>query len=155
MVGILGVIMCIRPLALCVAILLASALVAQTPNTPQAKIQRGFASLSQGSWAHALAEWNHDGTLGDEKLEESRTALERMVSNPRTIGEWGVVHPPVLQRLWQRHWAMATFDRGALFLVVDFHLHKGEWRLFRITPTQDPREILPNLDAPVSIRERN
>ena len=128
---------------------------AQSPQTPQTKIQRGFASLSQGTWNNALVEWNQDGLLGDDKLEESRAALEKLAPTPRTIGEWGTLHAPVLQRLWQRHWLMATFDRGAVFVSLDYVWHKGEWRLLKITPTQEPREILPNLDAPATVRERN
>lgn len=137
------------------AILLAPRLDAQTPPAPLAKIQRGFASLSQGSWSHALAEWNQDGMLGDDRVEESRIALDRLAPQPRSVGEWGLIHAPVVQRLWQRHWLMATFDRGALFVSLDYIWHKGEWRLLKVTPTQEPRDLLPNLDAPATVRERN
>jgi len=137
------------------AILVAHPLAAVTPQSPQTKIQRGLTSLSQGSWGHVLAEWNQDGMLGDEKLEECRAALDRLAPHPRTIGEWGPIHTPVIQRLWQRHWLMATFDRGALFVALDFVLHKGEWRLMRAAPTQDPREILPNLDESLVVKERS
>jgi hypothetical protein len=137
------------------AILFAPTLAAQTPQIPQTKIQRGFASLSQGSWSHALAEWNQDGMLADEKLEETRAALEKLAPQPRTIGEWGPLHAPVLQRLWQRHWLLAGFDRGALFVAIDYIWHKGEWRLLKVTPTLEPRDLLPNLDAPATVRERN
>lgn len=141
--------------ALSLAILASPILGAVTPQSPSTKIQRGLASLSQGSWSHALAEWNQDGMLGDEKMDECRGALDRLAPNPRTIGEWGPIHTPVVQRLWQRHWLMATFDRGAVFVVLDFVLHKGEWRLLRAMPTQDPREILPNLDESTQAGERN
>lgn len=145
----------VLPSLLSCAILLATPLDAQTPQTPQTKIQRGFASLSQGSWNHALAEWNQDGMLGDDKVEECRIALDRLAPQPRSVGEWGPIHAPVVQRLWQRHWLMATFDRGALFMVLDYVWHRGEWRLLRIVPTHEPREILPNLDAPATVRERS
>ena len=137
------------------AVLVALPSAAQAPHPPQTKIQRGLASLSQGSWGHALAEWNQDGTLTDERLDEVRAALDRLAPQPRTIGEWGALHAPVIQRLWQRHWLMATFDRGAVFLSLDFIWHKGEWRLLKVVPAQDPRELLPHLDEAVAGRERN
>lgn len=136
-------------------LLVAAAGAAQTPVLPQVKLQRGFAALSQGSWSQALAEWNQDGTLGEERLEEARALLERLVGQPRTVGEWGPVRAPLVQRLWQRHWALATFDRSAVFLAADFVLHRGEWRLLRLSASQDPKDLLPNLDLDATPRDRN
>ena len=116
-------------------------LAAQTPQSPQSRLQRGFASLSQGTWGHALAEWNQDGMLSEERLEAARAALEQLAPQPRTIGEWGPIQPPLVQRLWQRHWAMATFERTAVFLALDFvvwgqhvafHRIPWLWRLHRM-----------------------
>lgn len=137
------------------ALLTALTLAGQTPQPPQSRLQRGFASLSQGSWGHALAEWNQDGMLSEERLEAARAALEQLAPQPRSIGEWGPVQPPLVQRLWQRHWAMATFERTAVFLALDFVWHKGEWRLLKVAASHEPRELLPNLDAGLAARDRN
>lgn len=128
-------------LAVCAATLVAE------PNRPApAKIQRGFQTLSNGSWEQAFHEWNEDGSLSAARIEELRLKLGKLGLEARTIGDYTAFHPPLVQSLWQRHWAVATFDGGAAFFCFDFAWHKGEWRLFRLEVSTNPQDLLPNLD---------
>jgi hypothetical protein len=127
-------------------------LVAQTP--PE-RIQAGFKSLSTGNWETALKEWTRDGVWVDVDGKLA-ARLEAQIAGPRSIGRWESVNLPFLTVMWQRHWMMASFDQGAMFFVFDYVQHKGQWRLMALQATQDPREVLPNLDLlPGTLALRN
>jgi hypothetical protein len=124
-------------------------------QAPPERIQAGFKSLGTGSWESALKEWTRDGIWldGEGKL---LTKLEAQIPAPRSIGRWEQVNLPFTTALWQRHWMMATFDQGAMFFLFDHVYHKGQWHLVGIYASQDPRELLPNLDLlPSNLAQRN
>lgn len=144
------------PLRVCTAALVC-ATVLQASRPPVAKLQRGFASLSNGTWDSAFREWNEEGALNAARLDEMRVRLTKLGLEPRAIGDFTAFHPPLLQNLWQRHWVLATFDSGAAFFVFDFQQHKGEWRLSRMDVSPNPQDFVPNLDEkslPVRVVER-
>lgn len=114
-------------------------------QTAPERIESGFKSLSTGGWDTALREWTRDGTWMDAE-GRVRQKLEAWIPGPRTIGHWEPANPPQATAVWQRHWMLATFDQGVVFLVFDYALHKGRWRLAGIQATQDPAEALPHLD---------
>lgn len=124
-------------------------------QVPPERIQTGFKSLSTGSWESALKEWTRDGVWvdGEGKL---LAKLEAQMPGPRSIGRWEQVNLPLITGIWQRHWMMATFDQGALFFMFDYVHHKGRWHLVGLYASQDPRELLPNLDLlPSNLAQRN
>lgn len=124
-------------------------------ETPLDRVQTGFRSLGTGAWDTALREWTRDGTWVDVE-GRLKLKLEGWISNPRAIGRWEAFNPPHLTTLWQRHWMMASFDQGAVFLTFDFVAHKGQWRLVGLQATQDPAEALPHVDLlPVVQASRN
>ncbi len=133
-----------RPALLTVAC--TTVLFAQGSRSPTTKLQRGFTSLSNGTWEQALREWNEDGTLSPTRCDDLRARLGKLGHEPKSLGDFTAFHPPLVQNLWQRHWVLATFDTGAAFFCFDFQSHKGEWRLFRLEVSGNPQELLPNLD---------
>ena len=134
-------------LALSVSPLLAQA--------PLEKIHQGFKALPTGNWEYVLREWTKDGTWVDVD-GKFKTKLDAWISSPRTFGQWEPVNLPHLTPTWQRHWAMATFDQGAVFFSFDYVLHKAQWRLISIQATQDPAELLPHLELlPALLAQKN
>lgn len=130
-----------RPLA---ALLLTLPLAAQV--APTARIQRGMGNLFNGTWSAALGEWATNGTLQPQALETLRSQLETLAPSPRTLEPWTSPHPPLRTARWERHWVMATTDTGPIFLTFDFMFHRGDWRLFRLNVTDDPRVFAPDLE---------
>lgn len=131
------------PQALISIVALAAApLPAQAPGE---RIHAGFKTLSTGGWDTALREWARDGVWSDAE-GRVRSKLEGFIPGPRTVGQWESFNLPLVTTIWQRHWLVATFDQGVVFLVFDFAFHKGQWRLTGLRATQDPVEALPQLD---------
>lgn len=114
-------------------------------QAPLERIHQGFRALPTGNWDYALKEWTKDGVWVDVE-GKFKLKLDAFISNPRTMGRWESINLPHTTSIWQRHWAMATFDQGAVFFTFDFMMHKGQWRLIGIQATQDPSDILPHLD---------
>jgi hypothetical protein len=126
-------------------VLVALAALPLSAQTVPERVERGFKTLSTGNWETALREWTRDGMWSDAE-GRIQQKLEGWIPGPRTIGRWESVNLPQITPAWQRHWMMATFDQGVVFLIFDFALHKGQWRLLRMQVAQDPAEALPHLD---------
>jgi hypothetical protein len=127
------------------ALILAAPLPAQSA-APSTRIEAGFKTLSTGSWEDAFKEWRKDGLPLDASEIEVRKHLEEWIPRTWNIGSWELVLSSPPSPSWQRQWWLATFDQGVVFFAFDHVWHKGEWRLFRIEVSRDPKNLIPNLD---------
>ncbi len=127
------------------ALVLTVPLLAQS-TAPADRIEAGFRTLSTGSWDDAFKEWRKDSLPMDGTAGEAQTHLEAWISRTWSIGRWEPVLAVPAASGWQRQWWMASFDQGVVFFAFDHVLHKGEWRLFRIEASRDPKALLPGLD---------
>lgn len=127
------------------AALLAVPLLAQ-PIGPTGHIAGGFKALSSGEWHDAFNEWEKQCLpLGEEELS-LRKNLDKWVPKTWSIGAYEMVRRTRLTSAWQRQWWFASFDQGVVFFVFDYVLHKGEWRLFRVEGSRDPKDLMLGLD---------
>ncbi|HEX9080911.1 MAG TPA: hypothetical protein VF768_01470 [Holophagaceae bacterium] len=133
----------IQPLAI---LLLAAPLLGQS-TSPGDRIEAGFRTLSVGSWDDAFKEWKKDSLPLDGTGTEAQSRLEAWIPKTWSIGRWEPILTVPVATGWQRQWWMASFDQGVVILAFDHVLHKGEWRLFRIEASRDPKALLPNLDV--------
>jgi len=130
-----------RPIFL--GLLLTMSLTAQSPGE---RVNNGFKTLGTGGWSDAFLEWEKQ-SLGSSKLGlEPRQMLEEWIPKTWSIGNWELFQNISVSKIWQRQLWIATFDSGVVFFAFDFVLHKGEWRIFNLSVSKDPKSIAPNLD---------
>ncbi len=121
-------------------------------SVPSQRILAGFSALSTGGWADAFKEWEKYALPQETTDPGPRKQLEEWIPRTWSIGTCEQLQAASLTASWQRQWWLTSFDQGVVFFAFDFVHHKGEWRLFKIQVSRDPKALVPGLDLKVALQ---